>query len=157
MFRAQHVQYDSHAASLFFQTNLYICDHLTAAQNWTFFLLKVPSIWKWAPPHVVENTLFVSCPSGKMQPLFFIVMSKLMHHINSVWKYLDPSAEFAKPNTIKFLVQLIPFSIYSGLTALPLWGLLCSSGYEHLQWEAFFPSMLSPPLQTASWVFVLFV
>jgi hypothetical protein len=28
-------------------------------------------------PCIVENTLFMSCPSGKMQPLFFVMVSKI--------------------------------------------------------------------------------
>jgi hypothetical protein len=38
-------------------------------------------------PRIVENTLFVSCPSGKMQPLFFVTVSKLMHRSNLVRKH----------------------------------------------------------------------
>jgi hypothetical protein len=72
-------------------------------------------------PHLVENTLFVSCPSGKMQPLFSVMVSKLMHHSNLVWKHADSSAEFAELKAVKSPVPLMLFlSICSDFTALPL-------------------------------------
>jgi hypothetical protein len=43
-------------------------------------------------PHVVKNTLFMSCSSGKMHPPFFVMISRRMHHSNLVQKRADTGA-----------------------------------------------------------------
>lgn len=71
-------------------------------------------------PLVVENTLFVSSSSRKIQPLLYVMVSTLMHHSNFVRKQADPSAQFAELNVMKFPVLLALFlSVYSDFVGLP--------------------------------------
>jgi hypothetical protein len=72
-------------------------------------------------PRVVENTLFMSSRNAKMWPLFFVTVSKLMHHSNLVRKRAGPSAEFTELNTVISPVQLMLFLlIHSGFATVPL-------------------------------------
>jgi hypothetical protein len=94
-------------------------------------------------------TSSVSCPSGDMQTLFFVITIILY---GSMQSWMQNSLNWMPWNPPVPLIMFLP--PYLGFAQLPLWGLPCSSGYGHLEWGLF---CSNTELSFSNWILSLHI